>query len=366
MLKTVLIDDFKYDLIYASKVIDWNQYGIQIVGTAESGRQALEQMEELKPDLVITDIQMPEMDGFTLSRRIKEKFPDVKIVFMSCHSDFIYAKEAMKLNIMAYITKPLIQEDVQNTIHTVAEAIEKEKNSRIEIQQMNDILNETLSSFKKQNEIMPKIKELMLIGTRQDLEEYILEHLKFVGDLAEDSYLKTRALTMVIALEMCVRELGGDLDTILGSKAPYWSIINSFHTCRDVFLWVNETFLSIKSWNTEKCFDENSLRIDKVKEYIHSDYMHELTVKTIADRLFLSPNYANTFFKQHMGVSIPDYITSVRIEKAKELLANLDLKLFNVVSSVGYNHIPHFNKIFKEKVGLSLGEYRRKVSGRQG
>lgn len=85
----------------------------QVAGTAQTGDQALALVEKLSPDLVITDIRMPVMDGITLLTKVREQFPFTKFIITSGFSDFEYAKKAITLKVSDYLLKPLIQRSLK-------------------------------------------------------------------------------------------------------------------------------------------------------------------------------------------------------------------------------------------------------------
>ncbi len=98
MYSILLADDEEEVRKGIIRKIDWENLGFQVVGDAENGEEALEKIEQLKPDVVMTDIRMPYMDGITLSKRIRQKYPSTKILIFSGYDDFEYAPQAIKLN----------------------------------------------------------------------------------------------------------------------------------------------------------------------------------------------------------------------------------------------------------------------------
>ena len=97
MIKILLVDDDFLVRTFLSRLTNWNAHGYSVVGAAQDGEQALEMAQEYQPDIIITDISMPVMDGITLIRRLKKENNPAKIVVLSCHDDFEYVREAMKL-----------------------------------------------------------------------------------------------------------------------------------------------------------------------------------------------------------------------------------------------------------------------------
>lgn len=105
---TILLADDEEEVIQAiMKKIDWEGIGFSVIGYAANGIKALEMVEEFQPDVVMTDIKMPYMDGMELSNRIKAEFPATKILFFTGFDEFEYAKEAVHLEAEEYILKPV-------------------------------------------------------------------------------------------------------------------------------------------------------------------------------------------------------------------------------------------------------------------
>lgn len=107
LYRVLLVDDEEDIRVGISRKMDWASLGFALVGEAENGRDALELAETLEPDLVLTDIKMPFMDGLELCRILSERLPASKFVVFSGFDDFEYAKQAVGLNVSEYILKPI-------------------------------------------------------------------------------------------------------------------------------------------------------------------------------------------------------------------------------------------------------------------
>lgn len=110
MIKTLIVDDDFLVRMFLRQVTDWEKAGFQLIGDARDGEEALQIAEQELPQLIITDISMPVMDGIALIRELKKRGNTAKIVVLSCHDDFEYVKEAMKLGADEYILKNLLTE----------------------------------------------------------------------------------------------------------------------------------------------------------------------------------------------------------------------------------------------------------------
>jgi two-component system, response regulator YesN len=132
MIKVVIIDDDIEMLIGLRKIINWEEYGYTVVGEAENGEKGLELIKKYSPEVVITDITMPVLNGLELIQKAEEIIPDIKAVILTCHESFQYAKQALKLKAYEYVLKyTLTKEILVEIITNLSEKIEYEKSINI-------------------------------------------------------------------------------------------------------------------------------------------------------------------------------------------------------------------------------------------
>ncbi|MDR6551935.1 response regulator [Paenibacillus qinlingensis] len=128
---SVLIVDDELPLRQELRSLPWSTLGARLVGEAENGAEAAALCEELQPDLVITDITMPIMNGMELFRTLRNKWPQTQVVLLTCHSDFHYAQEAVKLGALDYFTKlSFDEEDMQALIDKTRAAMSRQLDLR--------------------------------------------------------------------------------------------------------------------------------------------------------------------------------------------------------------------------------------------
>jgi YesN/AraC family two-component response regulator len=126
MIKVILVDDEYIVRKGLIATIDWQKYNMVVAGEAANGQKGWELFLENKPAVVITDIVMPEMTGIDLARKIKEEAPDTKILLLSCHRDFEYAQEGIRLGASGYILKTAFQdEEFEEYLKRFADEIDK-------------------------------------------------------------------------------------------------------------------------------------------------------------------------------------------------------------------------------------------------
>ncbi len=150
MLRVLIVDDELVVRVGIGSMIDWNSHGFEVVGEAGEGEEALSKIRQLAPDIVITDIKMPGMDGIQLIRKIREEHGHIWVLVLSCHNDFEYVKQAMKLGAVDYILKLSMRRE---------ELLEVMENIKIQINALKERTSHENSLQRKINHNMDAIKE---------------------------------------------------------------------------------------------------------------------------------------------------------------------------------------------------------------
>ncbi|SFS67254.1 two-component system, response regulator YesN [Paenibacillus sp. BC26] len=128
MYTIILVDDERLTLNALAHYIDWEQMSCRVVATASNGRDAMKQIEALQPDILITDVKMPVMDGIELCKQVHTRFPNIQIVFLSGYNEFDYACAALQHGACGYLLKPIDHEELAATMRTVRQRCEQQKN----------------------------------------------------------------------------------------------------------------------------------------------------------------------------------------------------------------------------------------------
>ncbi len=123
---TIVIADDEAELRQALiRRIDWEDVGFRVVGEAENGVEALELVEKLEPDLLLTDVRMPFMSGIDLAREVREIRPTMQIAFLSGFDDFTYAQQAIQYNIISYMLKPISSAELTEELRKIKKKIDE-------------------------------------------------------------------------------------------------------------------------------------------------------------------------------------------------------------------------------------------------
>lgn len=128
MYTIILVDDERRTLDTLANYIDWRPFSCRVIATANNGQDALQKIEALQPDILITDVKMPVMDGIELCKQVHARFPKIQIVFLSGYNEFEYACAALQHGACGYLLKPVDQVELASAMKMVLQRCEEQKN----------------------------------------------------------------------------------------------------------------------------------------------------------------------------------------------------------------------------------------------
>ena len=150
MYNVMLVDDEEEVRIAIEKKINWQDLGFNVVATAENGQDALERALEAQPDVVMTDINMPFMNGLEFSKQLKAELPATKFVIFSGYDEFEYAKEAIELSAEEYILKPIDADELHSIFTRLKHTLDEEFDKRRNLQNLEKYYQESFPFFREQ------------------------------------------------------------------------------------------------------------------------------------------------------------------------------------------------------------------------
>ena len=136
MLKVIIADDEQRICRLVQVLADWEALGMEVIGTAENGFEALDLVKKTHPDILITDIRMPGCDGLELIRQAKLSCAHLEVVIISGYAHFEYAQNAIRYGVGNYLLKPIRREELMETLLKMKERILK----RIDEEEMTHVL----------------------------------------------------------------------------------------------------------------------------------------------------------------------------------------------------------------------------------
>lgn len=175
--KLLIVDDEEVEREGMARFIPWGDYGIELVGTAWNGVEGLEKVKKFRPDIVMTDIKMPVMDGIEFIRQVKCEFPDIEFIVLSGYGEYEYTSQAMEEGVRHYILKPCDEEKIVKVIYKVRESIEKRHQRNEQIEQHSTIIRDFL----------PRAKEQILYNLLMGREQLHEDYHEFMRELDADS-----------------------------------------------------------------------------------------------------------------------------------------------------------------------------------
>jgi len=191
MYKVLLVDNEQTIRRGIRGCLNWTKLGLEVVGEAEDGQIALNMINELQPDILITDIKMPHVDGLQLSEMAMNTYPDLKVILISGFDDFKYAQKGISLGVSGYLLKPLQQRDLEELLIKLME--ELKKNAVVRKSET------TLASINTEQLVLEKFLRGVIVGKRDEAETSSMQRLLMSENLNSfatmvlevDGYLNT-------------------------------------------------------------------------------------------------------------------------------------------------------------------------------
>ncbi|MGG4483413.1 response regulator transcription factor [Paenibacillus illinoisensis] len=513
MYSIFLVDDEELGLGMMRDYIRWEEMGIYIIGTASNGREALEKIEALQPDIVLTDVQMPIMNGIDLARKIHELYDSIQVMFLTGHDEFHYVKSALHVGAVGYLLKPLDLNEIESVISKVKQrceevAIKKRSTEAAkatilkELSYEKDMTRaaELASDYSRLTRLPVTSRYALALFSidpieaeeeQHSLEECTTRLVSYLNYYFQAKNLKATfvdykegetglfmeadqqpgyyawedlAVAMRSALDFTVTAAVGaeaaELSNLHGLYEQMRVILNErfyegtgtmihaeavtnqlysehmppfekkewFEAIHQLdFEWAAqklhqyiealaamrikkkmicdwsidlvdelleqvqepfskgvqraELYHSIYNASTlheieglildaaghavnllgERFMDKNEKLIHKVRTLIDQNYNHPVTINSLSEQVYLSPNYLRSIFKEKTGMTIHDYLTRIRLGKAREMLADGSLKIHDIAQRVGYESTSYFISLFLKNEGVTPNEYRKTI-----
>lgn len=502
-MRILIVEDEVKIRVGISRLISTHSSHI-IVGEAKNGKEGVEMAQRYHPELIITDIRMPVMNGLDMLAVLKEHNICPHSIILSGYSEFDYAKKAITLGADDYLLKPLAAEDVREALGRIEEKLNKEK-CRIEGTPqgyIRDIILGSLPDIQENYEKLANIGGLelnrhcyLVIGYLGNVDGVYFEHcgkrleqlvdqnqntgiyVSFIENTQEyicliqnewsqeevykklgrriylDSTKEGQAVWAMVRLtslqelptkvaaarrlypygmvlgythllteeevrsfvpaqanypvflenKMKVEICKGDSEKLLESELQFQRYMREqscepYHI-RQAYMKVVHFVLNISQEvapdgyrliqdqnpirtlgnaitlaELELCFlkiiktcgqiankkeDIRNYTVNRAISYIREHYKEVISLDEMARRLEITPEYLSTLFNKEVGINFSTFLKKFRISQAKRLLKGSELKIYEVANEVGYGDAKYFNRVFREEVGVSPGDYRQ-------
>ena len=352
--------------------INWEENGFLFVGEAGDGEYAYPMILKTEPDILLTDVRMPFMDGLELSRLVKKALPDTKIIILSGYNEFDYAKEAIKIGISDYLLKPITSANLIEALKKVADVITEER-------EKSKLLERYFVSYEKYTEFLDKtdysgvdrklIEDFLKLGSLEECNSFIEEYFAAVGENNYKSLLLRQYMTMDIfyCVQEFLKEIKIKSEDVPEEKRDIKLLPKSIDTVESTKNYLKELFAFALQMRDNVSNDRYSDLIEDAKKYISQHFQeNDFSLNKIAFHIGISASYFSSIFKQKTGQSFVEYLTKTRIEKACELLKCTTLRTAEIGEQVGYHDPHYFSATFKRVMGQSPKEFKNDSTNQQG
>ncbi len=400
--------------------VDWTAAGYQFCGEAPDGEIALPLIRERRPETVVTDIRMPFMDGLQLCRILRETLPSTKVIILSGHDEFRYAQEAIQSGVTEYLLKPIVPQDLVAALRKVARQIDEEHQTTAHIEALQaqmvsqrpllrercllDLVagNSCSADFIKQAQgleidllapwyqvlvvqavLHPSAPQTPLYAVGQQIDAVLAEIIGETGAVVSfrqglketililkgetPGHLARQAQSLRDGIQRRVTQRTGcraaigigeatdRLGTIARSFAQALAQISASERPT-----LAEAPAPVADHPLEQC--HSAALVAKARSYIDAHYADpDISLSQVAAQVVLSPTYFSGVFGREVGATFIEYLTSVRIHKASELLRSTSLTSSEIAYRIGYQNPRYFYSVFRKVVGQPPNEFRRSV-----
>lgn len=219
-------------------------------------------------------------------------------------------------------------------------------------------------SFPNVQQYESEIVQYVKVGDIKKVQQQIdlLFELLYHNTAITASYIRSICIRLIISLSMTMAEMNDSLRNVMEEdESSLLEKLMRFETIPDICQWIKSVFRLAAEYIVKRQTDWNLKTVEKMKEIVEKKYFEDISVDDIANGVYLSAGYATTLFRKYTGDSLIKYVIKLRVEKAKELLRDESVKIYEVCQRVGYTNIAYFCSIFKNHVGLSPREYRSSI-----
>ena len=360
MLKTMIVDDMDIIRREIKRLKLWGEEtGFVISDEAKNGHEALEKLMISPIDLVITDIRMPKIDGIELLKRITAEKLCTCVVLISDHSEFNYARQGLVLGAFDYMVKPIKEEELKKLLKRAKDFIVGKKIEQQRLRQLEQSLVEKNEVYLSRPEINQLI-EIMKVGD-ESAKQYASHIVDVVCADFKHDLIKTENVLNSIIYEVAIKlqESYNWLDKFMISK-DLEGATSSRPVDED---FIKATFVSkidhmtILLRKLQYGIGENEM-IEQVRKCVLENIDNGISLSAVSDLIFMNKNYVSETFKYKAGISFTEYLTMVKMERAKKLIIDGRLKTYEMAEMLGFKDIEYFSKLFRKHVGSSPTEYR--------
>ncbi len=347
MFKVIIVDDediFRRNLI---NKIQWGDLNCSLAGQASNGIEALSLIESSSPDIILCDIKMPLMDGLEVLMSLKKNL-NIKFIILSGFNDFEFTRTAIKYGAFDYILKPIKQEELTGVLLRAIEDLESTSMA---------VSHNMSLSIQIREQLLKKYESLLIHFVESkdltNIYKYIDEFYSELGTVSTpEVYMNTFKEFVFLASKICDIFM---LDkNFINDNFSSSALIYKTPQQRDAIIYcVKSIFKRIIEELICQNNSDGKRIVNDIMSYVEKHYNTKITLESISRQYHINPSYFSQIFKKVTSVTFSAYLINIRINRAKDLLSNTDLKIYQVSEMVGYEDEKHFSQLFKKYTGQS-------------
>ena len=347
MIQVLLVDDDRSVCRCLKTLIPWTELGCAEPEIAYNGAEAIQRIEQKRPDIMITDIRMPMMNGVLLCQEVKRRFPDISILFFSAYEDFAAAQVGMQAGVRGYILKPVNRKSLKEIEMVVQEVMMVKK--------QRGIYEMLLASGNDREQLFFHLKKLDEAYFTQIFHEWET----YLGEARAETQILS-ALYLQLLHEYMEHFADVEYPAIQQTRSRAVKELAAMSTPREQIHYVRQQYQILCRQQAEHREKELSRLVMEVKRYITEHYGDpQVNVSAVADTFHLSPDHLGRIFNAETGATVSSYIMDTRISEASKLLSETAVSINDIAALVGYGDANYFAKVFRRKMGLTPSEYRK-------
>ncbi|MBI5029098.1 MAG: response regulator transcription factor [Chloroflexi bacterium] len=205
------------------------------------------------------------------------------------------------------------------------------------------------------------VEHYLMFGAREDFARFFDTYIRRIGETAcRSSMLKNYIfIDLMVAVAKFVNGLGGNIDQVIPNFSAIGSVLANIRTIEQIRFQVQEILMGALAFRDSQTTNQYAGMIQRAKEYIAQHFLDpELSLNQVANQVNLSPSHFSAVFSQECGTTFKEYVTEIRIRKAKELLRTTAHRSSEISYKIGYNDPHYFSHVFRKATGLSPREFR--------
>jgi two-component system, response regulator YesN len=357
MSTLLIVDDENWARETVKELIDLDSLGITKVVEATNGAEAIECIMSAQPDVLLTDMKMPGIDGISLLEVLAKEYPNISAIVLSGYQDFVYTRQAIKSKVIEYLPKPVDETELNEALKKAIFEKRKKQQQQIsyhlftvkkpEVEAMIEPFRRTVEyALKELNAAQFSTSILQLIENIDDKvkqDQSLILHLHQIFLLLLEEAMKEHKLKAE-DIDIDWNQLTYQTNRSLSDE-----LINQKKMGEQFIVKIEE----IKKQKLK-------INLNDIKQFLE-EYFNSATIslELVSKKFFVSKEYLTTIFKKSYGCNVTEYIISLRMKKAKELVTTTTLQFKTISEMVGYEDVSYFYRVFKKFYGKSPGEIRK-------